>query len=196
MTIGQVVCNSKSLFLLASQKWNQQFSNQTPSPHNHPRCLLWYKPWKSDVSTIALPGSGTAQSSMCSSWQQHPANPSDPHMEHSGRWVMRGLWGQDGVCCEDNPPTYKEAIQVKWMVELFLSPEAELVGWRFGGFDWVVGENWGHICNSVRDRKRQSQRFEHRNYFCHKLPPFINFASSYCFFTPYLNWKFNFSSHF
>ncbi len=109
------------------------------------KSLLWYKPWKSDVSPLLCLYLGqltVARAALDSQLYQHAANPSDSHMDHSGRWVMRGPQGREAGCYEDMeayPPTYKEAIQGMWTVELFLSQAAKLVRWRSGGFDGVAG---------------------------------------------------------
>lgn len=81
-------------------------------------------------------------------------------------WARRrGLQeGEEGGRYEEmhmRPPTYKEAM---WAAQLFLPLAAKLVRWRFGGFGGVW-ENWGHICSSVGDAQRQTQQFEHWNYF-------------------------------
>lgn len=89
------------------QNWNQQsnvYSSHPgwfcPDAYNG-KSLLGCKPWKSPVSSIALPVSRTADSGTCSrQLYQHPANPSDVHMDHSGRWVMKALQEQEGECYE------------------------------------------------------------------------------------------------
>lgn len=53
------------------------------------KSLLWYKPWKSDVSPVALPVSGTAHSSTCSAWQPAILAPCKSiWFAHGSQWEM------------------------------------------------------------------------------------------------------------
>ena len=104
----------ESLCRLDSQNWNQQFSNQTLAPltiqtgsarmpimvkayyginHENRMFLPFLCPYLGQLTV--------ARAVLDSQLYQHPANPSDSHMDLSGRRVRRGLQGQEGGCYED-----------------------------------------------------------------------------------------------
>lgn len=135
--LQQVVCCWKRVS--DSQNWNRTFPRPAPAPlttqagsAQMPIMVKAYYGVNHEnrmFPPLLCPNLGQlteARAALDSQLYQHLANPSDSHMDHSGRWVVRGLQGEEGGCCEE---IHQEAIEAMWTAELFLSPAEKLVKW-------------------------------------------------------------------